>query len=195
MLTGDENIADVKFVVFWQIDPSHPEDYAFNLAHQVDTVKAVAESAMREIVGHTQIQQLLTADRKNIEPAAQALMQKVLNSYKAGVLVLQVQLQSVDPPAEVIASFRDVTAAQQDQSRLRNEAETYANKAVPGRARARRRHRADRRGLPRADGGGSQGPGLALRPGLRPVQERAGRHPRAHVPRDDGGAARPAPTR
>ena len=139
MLTGDENIADVKFVVFWQIDPSHPEDYAFNLAHQVDTVKAVAESAMREIVGHTQIQQLLTADRKNIEPAAQALMQKVLNSYKAGVLVLQVQLQSVDPPAEVIASFRDVTAAQQDQSRLRNEAETYANKAVPdarGRAAA-----------------------------------------------------------
>ena len=139
MLTGDENIADVKFVVFWQIDPSHPEDYAFNLAHQVDTVKAVAESAMREIVGHTQIQQLLTADRKNIEPAAQALMQKVLNTYKAGVLVLQVQLQSVDPPAEVIASFRDVTAAQQDQSRLRNEAETYANKAVPdarGRAAA-----------------------------------------------------------
>ena len=139
MLTGDENIADVKFVVFWQIDPSHPEDYAFNLAHQIDTVKAVAESAMREIVGHTQIQQLLTADRKNIEPAAQALMQKVLNSYNAGVLVLQVQLQSVDPPAEVIASFRDVTAAQQDQSRLRNEAETYANKAVPdarGRAAA-----------------------------------------------------------
>ncbi len=139
MLTGDENIADVKFVVFWQIDPSLPENYAFNLAHQVDTVKAVAESAMREIVGRTQIQKLLTAERKNIEPAAQALMQKVLNAYGAGVLVLQVQLQSVDPPAEVIASFRDVTAAQQDQSRLRNEAETYANKAVPdarGRAAA-----------------------------------------------------------
>ena len=131
MLTGDENIADVKFVVFWQIDPSHPEDFAFNVADPVETVKAVAESAMREIVGHSQIQQILTAERKVIEPAAQQLMQKVLNSYQAGVLVLQVQLQSVDPPAEVIASFRDVTAAQQDEARFRNQGEQYANTKVP----------------------------------------------------------------
>ena len=139
MLTGDENIADVKFVVFWQIDPSHPEYYAFNVADPRDTVKAVAESAMREVIGHSQIQKILTAGRKVIEPEVQALMQKVLESYKAGVLVLQVQLQSVDPPADVIASFRDVTAAQQDQSRARNEAEAYANKTVPearGRAAA-----------------------------------------------------------
>ncbi len=94
-------------------------------------MKAVAESAMREIVGRTQIQRLLTAERKNIEPAAQTLMQGILNDYKAGVLVLQVQLQSVDPPGEVIAAFRDVTAAQQDQDRLRNVAEAYANKVVP----------------------------------------------------------------
>ena len=131
MLTSDENIADVKFVVIWQIDPSRPEDYAFNVAAPRDTVKAVAESAMREIVGRTQIQRLLTAERKNIEPAAQTLMQGILNDYKAGVLVLQVQLQSVDPPGEVIAAFRDVTAAQQDQDRLRNVAEAYANKVVP----------------------------------------------------------------
>lgn len=131
MLTGDENIADVKFVVFWQIDPSHPEDFAFNVADPAETVKAVAESAMREIVGHSQIQQILTAERKVIEPAAQQLMQKVLNSYHAGVLVLQVQLQSVDPPAEVIASFRDVTAAQQDEARLRNQGQAYANTKVP----------------------------------------------------------------
>ena len=131
MLTGDENIADVKFVVFWQIDPSHPEDYAFNVADPPDTVKAVAESAMREIVGHSQIQQILTAQRKVIEPAVQQLMQKVLNSYKAGVIVLQVQLQSVDPPNEVIASFRDVTAAQQDEARFRNQGEAYANTKVP----------------------------------------------------------------
>ncbi len=131
MLTGDENIADVKFVVFWQIDPSHPEDFAFNVADPADTVKAVAESAMREIVGHSQIQQILTAQRKVIEPEAQQLMQKVLTSYKAGVLVLQVQLQSVDPPAEVIASFRDVTAAQQDEARFRNQGEQYANTKVP----------------------------------------------------------------
>ncbi len=131
MLTGDENIADVKFVVIWQIDPVRPEDFAFNVANPEETVKAVAESAMREVVGRSQIQKILTAERKVIEPAVQELMQKVLNDYKAGVLVLQVQLQSVDPPEQVIAAFRDVTAAQQDQDRLRNEAESYANRVVP----------------------------------------------------------------
>jgi membrane protease subunit HflK len=131
MLTGDENIADVKFRVIWQIDPVRPEDYAFNVRNQEETVKAVAESAMREIVGRSQIQKILTAERKVIEPAAQDLMQRVLNEYKAGVLILQVQLLSVDPPASVISAFRDVTAAQQDLQRFRNEAEAYANRVVP----------------------------------------------------------------
>ncbi len=131
MLTGDENIADVKFRVIWQIDPSKPEDYAFNVANPHTTVKAVAESAMREIVGQSQIQKILTADRKVIEPACQALMQKVLDDYHSGVLVLQVLLLSVDPPQQVIAAFRDVTAAQQDLQRLGNEAEAYANRVVP----------------------------------------------------------------
>ncbi|WP_442753862.1 FtsH protease activity modulator HflK [Methylocystis sp. JAN1] len=131
MLTGDENIADVKFRVIWQIDPSKPEDYAFNVANPHTTVKAVAESAMREIVGESQIQKILTADRKVIEPACQALMQKVLDEYRSGVLVLQVLLLSVDPPQQVIAAFRDVTAAQQDLQRLGNEAEAYANRVVP----------------------------------------------------------------
>ena len=131
MLTGDQNIADVKFVVIWQIDPSHPEDYAFNVADPDDTVKAVAESAMRAVIGRSLIQNILTADRKVIEPAVQDGMQKILDNYKAGVLVLQVQLQSVDPPQEVISAFRDVTAAQQDRDRMRNEAETYANNVVP----------------------------------------------------------------
>lgn len=131
MLTGDENIADVKFRVIWQIDPTKPEDFAFNIRNTQETVKAVAESAMREIVGRTQIQRILTAERKIIEPNVQELMQRVLNEYKAGVLVLQVQLLSVDPPQQVISAFRDVTAAQQDMQRLRNEAETYANRVVP----------------------------------------------------------------
>jgi len=131
MLTGDENIADVKFVVIWQIDPVHPENYAFNISNQRDTVKAVAESAMREVIGRGQIQRILTAERQVIETGVQELMQKVLNGYKAGILVLQVQLQSVDPPEQVIAAFKDVTAAQQDQNRLRNEAEAYANRVVP----------------------------------------------------------------
>jgi modulator of FtsH protease HflK len=131
MLTGDENIADVKFVVIWQIDPAVPENYAFNIRNPRETVKAVAESAMREIVGRTPIQRILTAERKVIEPAVQDYMQRVLNDYGAGVQVIQVQLQSVDPPEQVIASFRDVTAAQQDLDRLRNEAEAYANRVVP----------------------------------------------------------------
>ncbi|MGH6834670.1 MAG: FtsH protease activity modulator HflK [Methylocella sp.] len=131
MLTGDENIADVKFVVIWQIDPVRPEDFAFNISNQRETVKAVAESAMREVIGRGQIQRILTADRPKIESDVQELMQKVLNGYKAGILVLQVQLQSVDPPEQVIAAFKDVTAAQQDQNRLRNEAEAYANRVVP----------------------------------------------------------------
>lgn len=131
MLTGDENIADIKFRVFWQIDPARPEDFAFNVANPASTVKAVAESAMREIVGQAQIQKILTADRKLIEPACQLLMQKVLDDYRSGVLVLQVLLLSVDPPASVISAFRDVTAAQQDLQRLGNEADAYANRVVP----------------------------------------------------------------
>ncbi len=130
MLTGDENIADVKFVVIWQIDRSKPEDFAFNVRRPESTIKAVAESAIREVVGRTQFQRIVT-ERKLIEPAVQELTQRVLNDYNAGVEIVQVQLQSVDPPEQVIAAFRDVTAAQQDQDRMRNEAEAYANKVVP----------------------------------------------------------------
>ena len=131
MLTGDENIADVKFVVIWQIDPLKPENFAFNVRRPRETIKAVAESAMREVIGRSQIQRILTAERKVIEPAVQELMQKVLDEYGLGAKIIQVQLQSVDPPEQVIAAFRDVTAAQQDQDRLRNEAEAYANRVVP----------------------------------------------------------------
>lgn len=131
MLTGDMNIADVKFSVIWQIDPLRPEDFVFNVRNQRDTVKAVAESAMREIVGHTPIQTLLTDARKTIEPAAQTLIQQVLDRYQAGVSIVQVQLQPVDPPPQVIAAFKDVTVAQQDLDTLVNQAQTYANNAVP----------------------------------------------------------------
>jgi len=131
MLTGDDNIADVKFVVIWQIDPTHPEDYAFNIVKQRETVKAVAESAMREVIGRGEILPILTVERPKIESAVQEIMQKVLTEYRAGILVLQVQLQSVDPPEQVIAAFKDVIAAQQDQDRLSNEAQAYANRVVP----------------------------------------------------------------
>jgi membrane protease subunit HflK len=131
MLTGDENIADLKFRVIWQIDPAHPEDFAFNIKNQSETIKAVAESAMREIVGRNQILPLLTTERKVIEPASQTAMQKVLDSYHSGVTILQVQLLSIEPPPTVIAAFRDVTSAQQDRSRFVNEAQAQANSIVP----------------------------------------------------------------
>ena len=131
MLTGDQNIVSVHFRVSWQIDPAHPEDYVFNVLNPRDTVKAVAESIMREVVGLKTIDGILTSDRKSIEPDVQTRMQKVLDDYKVGVLVLQVQLQSVDAPQQVISAYRDVTAAQQDLQRAVNDADTYANRVVP----------------------------------------------------------------
>jgi len=131
MLTGDKNIVDVHFRVNWQIDPAKPEDYVFNILSPRETVKAVGESIMREVVGLKTIDGILTTDRKAVEADVQKRMQDVLNSYSAGVLVKQVQLQSVDAPSQVISAYRDVTAAQQDQQRMVNEAETYANKVVP----------------------------------------------------------------
>lgn len=131
MLTSDLNIVDVKFRVIWQIDPAKPEDFVFNIRLPEETVKAVAESVMREVVGLKTIDGILTTDRKAIEPDVLTRMQYVLDNYRAGVLVRQVQLQSVDAPAQVLSAYRDVTAAQQDQQRLVNEADTYANRVVP----------------------------------------------------------------
>ena len=129
MLTGDENIVDVDFVVFWQI--SNAPDFLFNIENPEATVKDVAESAMREIVGQSDIEPILTEARAKTESDVQALMQKVLDSYGAGIQVTQVQLQKVDPPLQVIDAFRDVQAARADQERLQNEAQAYANRIVP----------------------------------------------------------------
>ncbi len=131
MLTRDENIADVKFRVIWQIDPADPESYAFNVRNPQDIVRAVAESAMREVIGRHDLQGILTSDRSSIEQATHDLTQAVLKTYNAGVLILQTQLLSVGPPQQVIASYRDVTAAQQDKQRQVNDAEAYANRVVP----------------------------------------------------------------
>jgi modulator of FtsH protease HflK len=131
MLTGDENIVDVDFSVFWKVKPSAVGDYLFNIQNPESTVKAVAESAMREVIGRSNIQAILTGARQTIETAVQVLMQKTLDEYGAGVDIQQVQLQKVDPPMEVIDSFRDVQAARSDLERLQNEAETYANRVVP----------------------------------------------------------------
>ena len=129
MLTGDENIVDINFVVFWRIKDA--QKYLFNIQKPDITVKEVAESAMRDIVGRSNIQPLLTGARQQTEQAVQKLTQDVLDSYGAGVSIDQVQLQKVDPPTQVIDAFRDVQAARADKERLQNEAGTYANKIVP----------------------------------------------------------------
>ena len=105
MLTGDENIVDVNFTVGWVIKDA--ADYLFNVDSQEQTIKAVAESAMREIVGQTQIQRILTQDRAPIEIQVRELMQKTLDSYRAGVTITQVKMQKADTPAEVIDAYRD----------------------------------------------------------------------------------------
>ncbi|MES2196671.1 MAG: FtsH protease activity modulator HflK [Pseudomonadota bacterium] len=131
MLTGDENIVDVDFTVLWRIKPDGVGDYLFNIQNPEGTVKAVAESAMREVVGRANIQPILTGARTTTEAGVQDLMQKTLDSYGSGILVAQVQMQKVDPPAQVIDAFRDVQAARADLERLQNEAQTYANRVIP----------------------------------------------------------------
>ena len=132
MLTGDENIVDVDFAVFWVVKPQGGAGaYRFNIQNPEGTVKAVAESAMREVVGRSEIQPILTGARQNVETAVTELMQKTLDAYNSGIQITQVQMQKVDPPAQVIDSFRDVQAARADLERLQNEAQTYANRVVP----------------------------------------------------------------
>ncbi|HEX7882911.1 MAG TPA: FtsH protease activity modulator HflK [Afipia sp.] len=131
MLTGDENIVDVDFTVLWRIKPDGVGDYLFNIQNPEGTVKAVAESAMRDIIGRSQIQPILTGARTTTEAAVLDLMQKTLDSYGSGILIQQVQMQKVDPPSQVIDAFRDVQAARADLERLQNEAQTYANRVVP----------------------------------------------------------------
>jgi modulator of FtsH protease HflK len=131
MLTGDENIVDVDFSVLWKVKPNAVGDYLFNVQNPEATVKAVAESAMRQVIGRTNIQPILTGARQNIETAVQELMQSTLDTYGAGIVVQLVQLQKVDPPTQVIDAFRDVQAARSDLERAQNEAQTYANKTVP----------------------------------------------------------------
>jgi membrane protease subunit HflK len=129
MLTGDENIVDINASVFWRI--SNAEAYAFNTRNPGYTVKSAAESVLRQVVGHTNIQSALTEGRAAIEQAVTTGTQKILDAYGTGVEITQVQLQKVDPPEDVIESFRDVQRANTDADRARNEAQSYSNDVVP----------------------------------------------------------------
>ena len=129
MLTGDENIIDIDFAVFWRIRDAGA--FLFNTRNPAYTVKSAAESVMREVIGRTPIQPALTDARAQIEVAVKNGVQAILDAYGSGVEITQVQLQKVDPPAAVIDAFRDVQRANTDAERMRNEAESYRNDIVP----------------------------------------------------------------
>ncbi len=128
MLTGDENIVDVDFSVTWRV--ANARNFVFNVRDQDTAVKAVAESAMREVVGRTPLQDVLTRGRGEVQAQAAETMQRTLDSWNAGVTVVEVQIRTANPPTEVVAAFRDVTNAQQDAESAANEANTYRNRVI-----------------------------------------------------------------
>jgi modulator of FtsH protease HflK len=130
MLTRDQNIVDIGFQVVWNI--SDPEGYLFNLADPEDTIRAVSESAMRDIVARSELSPILNRDRGVIAADVQSQVQATLDSYNAGIQVIRVNLQRAQPPREVIDAFREVQAAQQKRDTLEKEADAYANKVTAG---------------------------------------------------------------
>ena len=131
MLTADENIVDIDFDAVWQVNPARPQDFVFNLQNPEGTIKSVAESAMREVIGRRNIQAILTTEQASVAQEVRQIMQGTLDAYGAGVLINVVQLQAAQPPSEVRQAFFDVNAAQQDAVRVQNEAETFASRIVP----------------------------------------------------------------
>jgi len=128
MLTSDENIIDLDFSVTWRV--ADASRYLFATRSPEDGIKAVAESAMREVVGKTELQPILTNGRGKVQLEAADLMQKTLDRWGAGVSVVEVQIRNVNPPAEAAAAFRDVQSAEQDQASAVNEADAYRNRVV-----------------------------------------------------------------
>ena len=129
MLTGDENIANIDFSVFWVIKDAGK--FLFKIQSPVETVKAAAETAMREVIAKSRLQSILTEGRSSIEIETQEIIQSILDEYESGIQVTQVQTQKADPPDQVIDAFRDVQAARADMERSKNEAEGYANDVIP----------------------------------------------------------------
>ena len=129
MLTGDENIVDINYSIFWVIKDA--SKFLFNIQSPVETVKATSETAMREVIAKSPIQSILTEGRSQIEVEVQEITQKILDAYGSGIQITQVQTQQADPPSQVIDAFRDVQAARADRERSKNEAEGYANDVIP----------------------------------------------------------------
>ncbi|MBI3782047.1 MAG: FtsH protease activity modulator HflK [Deltaproteobacteria bacterium] len=133
MLTGDENIVKLQFIVQFKVKtgPTGPTDFLFNVRDQERTVRDAAEATMREVLGRNDIDNALTEGKEKIQQDAQALLQRTLDQYQVGLEIVTVKLQDVDPPNQVSDAFKDVISAQQDKERLINEARGYANDVVP----------------------------------------------------------------
>jgi membrane protease subunit HflK len=132
MLTGDENIVEVEFAVFWTIKPDDgASQYLFNIQNPEGSVKAVAEAAMREVIGRSNLQPILTTARTQIESSVHELMQKILDRYQSGIRITEVQMQRVYPPQQAADAFREVQAARIGAESAQNEALAYANKTIP----------------------------------------------------------------
>jgi membrane protease subunit HflK len=129
MLTGDENIVNIDFSVFWVIKDAGK--FLFKIQDPPATVKAAAETAMREVIAKSKLQSILTEGRSKIELETQDIAQGLLDEYESGIQITQVQTQKADPPDQVIDAFRDVQAARADMERSKNEAEAYANDVIP----------------------------------------------------------------
>ncbi len=138
MLTGDENIVNVQFIVQYRIknaesgpDASGPVDYLFNIVDPDGTVKSAAEAAMREIIGASKIDSALTDGKLQIQTAAAKRLQEIMDRYQSGISIQGVQMGDVHPPDEVVEFFKDVASAREDKSRSINEAEAYQNEIIP----------------------------------------------------------------
>lgn len=129
MLTGDENIVSVQFIVQWMIKDA--KDYVFNVFDPSKTIIHAAEAAMREVIGNGKIDDALTTGKQEIQAQTRDLMQTILDSYQTGVSIVAVQMQNVHPPNEVIDAFKDVASAREDKSRFINEAEAYQRDILP----------------------------------------------------------------
>ncbi len=128
MLTGDENIVNIDFSIFWVIKDAGK--FLFKIQDPQGTVKAAAET-MREVVAKSKLQSILTEGRSKIEIETQEIAQGLLDEYESGIQITQVQTQKADPPDQVIDAFRDVQAARADMERSKNEAEAYQNDVIP----------------------------------------------------------------
>jgi membrane protease subunit HflK len=130
MLTGDENIVDIDFQVVWNV--TDPAEFLFNLRDPEATVRAVSESAMREVIAQSELAPILNRDRALIAQTVQELIQGTLESYDSGINIVRVNLDRADPPQEVIDAFREVQAAEQERDRLERQADAYANRVLAG---------------------------------------------------------------